>query len=184
MDLLTYEEKVKELHNLLNSFELCYPIIKKNIDKFDIKSIKHKCYLGWTAGITYFNSKLSLTENIFLDYFFDKIYETFNIKKMNLKAILFSFFSFGAVVSINKYEVVKDLLKDYYNIIAIGIVLIQRIKYDYIENGIKKWSIETIKKYAFFNDKSAKDNSHNPLKEFQEIINGKEKEHHENKILN
>ena len=182
-NILTAEEKVKELYNLINAYELCYPVIKKNIEKFEITSIRDRCYLAWTAGATYFNPDLKLSKNVFMDYFFDKGFETFNKEKMSDKSILFTFFSLGAVVSKNSFDEIKVILRDYYNIIAVGIVLIHRVKYDIIENGVRKWSIETIKKYANFDDSSTK-NDIDYIKEFNRIINSKDKEKNDTKILN
>ncbi len=182
MEILNVKEKAKELYNLLNSFELCYPIIKRNIEKYEIKSMKNKCFLSWNAGIYFFSKELDITRNIFLDYFFEKIFETFNFKNLQEKGILFAFFSMGAVVSLNNYEEARVLLRDYYKIIAVGIVLIQKLRYDYVENGIKKWTLETIEKYI--GDRNSENKSKDIIREFHEIINSKEKEKHESKILN
>ncbi len=181
MKLLSNHEKIKELENLLNAFELCYPVITKNIEKLNITEIKQKCYLSWFAGMVFFKKNNSQSKDIVMDYFFEKIYNSFNFKNFSEKGVLFAFFSLGAIVSINNYDSAKDLLKDYYKIIAVGIVLIQRLKFDYIEGGIKKWSYDTIKKYFSSDNVVIQGNS---LKEFYKIINEKDSNIHDRKILN
>ncbi len=181
--ILNPDEKIKELHNLLNSFEKCYPIIKKYIKKYKISEQKEKCYLSWFAGQIYFSSESDLSKDIFMDYFFQKIFDTFSMKTVNEKSGLFAFFSLGAVVSINKFDQIKTILNDYYSIIAAGIVLIQRFKFDYIENGIKKWSIETIEKYSNI-ERNNPTEEIGSIKEFNKIINSKDEEKDDIKILN
>ncbi len=181
--ILNFEEKIKELHKLLNSFELCYPIIIKNIKKYYIQELKEKAYLAWYAGGIYFSEEFEFSKSIFIDYFFEKIFESFNIKNLSEKGIFFSFFSLGAIISVNNFEEARILLKDYYKIIAAGIVLIQNVKFDFFENGKKKWSIETIKKYASF-DEDEEIEDLNPVKEFKKVINDSDKNKDDVKILN
>ena len=181
MKLLSNHEKIKELKNLLNAFEVCYPIIEKNIEKFEIENIKHKCYLSWFAGVIFFKKDIPKFKDLVLDYFFEKIYNSFNFKNFSEKGVLFAFFSLGGIVSINNYDSAKDLLKDYYKIIAVGIVLLQRLKFDYIEDGVRKWSYETISKY-FSNESIVIDS--NSLREFYKIIHEKDSNVHDRKILN
>ncbi len=181
--ILNFEEKTKELYKLLNSFELCYPIIIKNIEKYNIEEIKDKAYLAWYAGGIYFSEEFEFSKSVFVDYFFEKIFESFNITNLSEKGILFAFFSLGAVISVNNFEEARILLKDYYKIIASGIVLIQKVKFDFFEDGKKKWSIETIKKYSSFDDEDELEDF-NPVKEFKKIINDSEKNKDDIKILN
>ena len=181
--ILNSEEKVRELHNLLNSFEKCFPVIRKKIEKYKIDNLKDKCFLAWHAGQVFFNKNLNISKDIFMDYFFKKIFETFKLKNIEEKSALFTFFSLGAVVSLNDFEQVKIILNDYYKIIANGIVLIQTVKFDVVENGIKKWRFETVKKFSKFNENDNEDNV-NAIREFNKIINTTFNKKDEIKILN
>ena len=144
---------IKELQNLLNNFEKVYPVVKDNIDNFNIKNNKDKAYLAWIAGINFYKNDIPSFDKIVLEVLFKNMYKILQIEKISDRANLFMFFSLGAVAVINYKNKKNDFYKDYIYIISKGAAIIEQIKFDTYKNGFKYWKLNTISKYFSRTDK-------------------------------
>ncbi len=144
--------QLKELQNLLNNFEKVYTILKKSIEKFEIKEIGNQCYLSWVAGVNFYKPDVFLLEKFVLEILFKNIFKTLEMDNVSVKATLFIYFSLGAIAALNYSNNRKDYYKDYLHIISKGAVIIDKIKFDTYKNGIKYWRLSTLA--AYFNNNS------------------------------
>ena len=146
--------QLKELQNLLNNFEKVYPILKKSIEKFEIREVENQCYLSWIAGVNFYKPDIFLLEKFILEILFKNIFKTLEMNNVSVKAILFIYFSFGAIAALNYSNNKKDYYKDYLYVISKGAVIIDKVKFDTYKNGIKYWRLQTLAAYFNYNSKN------------------------------
>jgi hypothetical protein len=138
---------IKELHNLLNNFEKVFPILKRNIEKFEIEDIQYKCYLAWVGGIYFHKKDRNFFEKFVMDVLFKNIFSSLNIDALSIKALMFIYFGLGGISSINYFNNKKDFFKEYFPLLSKGAVLIDNLKFDKFKDGFKYWELSTISKY-------------------------------------
>ncbi len=138
---------IKELHNLMNNYEKVYPILKRNIEKFQIENKKSKCYLSWVAGVYFHKKDINLFEKFVLDVLFKNIFSTLNVDTLSIKALMFIYFGLGGISSLNYSNNKKDFFKEYFPLLSKGAVLIDNLKFDTFKDGFKYWELSTISKY-------------------------------------
>jgi hypothetical protein len=154
-----------ELQNLLNSFENAYPILIRNIKKFNIETSRDKCFLAWIAGIN-FNRDIenNFIKKVVQELLFKNIFKSIKIKDFTEKSILFIYFSLGYITGGNSFSDKKDFYKEYLPLISKGAVILEKIKFDSFENGAICWSLSTIKKF-FYNISVNEENNKSVLME-------------------
>ncbi len=149
---------IKELQNLMNNFERVFPVIINSMDEFNITIDRDRYYLSWIAGMNFHKQDFSFVEKFVQDVLFKNLYKTLSFKNLSEKAVMFIYFSLGAIAAINYNSESKEFYKEYLPVISKGAAIIDNVKFDRFQEGRRYWSLQTLIQY--FTDKDEKKENH------------------------